>query len=120
MLTAFFFFLFTNFYQCSCCDKYELKAFCSIGDCSFDEYSGRKGCGRLLLGTYKQLFGNTTFDFQRDIGTMLVVLFNIFQVILAGFSIYVYVEMSVQEKAQRQAIYKPKEWANDTSRSNPA
>lgn len=69
----------------------------------------KHGCSYLLLGTYKKLFGNTTFDFQKDIGTMLVVLFNIFQVILAGFSIYIYLELSIQEKAQRQAIYKPEE-----------
>ena len=38
---------------------------------------------------------------------MFVVLFYVFQVVSAGFSICLYVEESIQEKAKRKALYKP-------------
>lgn len=77
----------------------------SRGQCSFDEYKDKKGCGDLLTNGYLDVLKKETiFGSVQGLLWIVVVIFSILQLVAAGLSFYILM-VAKRNDGNTQIIY---------------
>lgn len=70
-----------------------------MGDCTFAEYSQRAGCGDRMLSVFKDFLRQTDPLIPvQSLRLVLVALYEIFQAVAIGLSVFIYVRTKAEEK----------------------